>query len=416
MLQGNIDAEAQARAAADNTLQSNIDAEAQARAAADNTLQSNIDAEEQARRHADNELQTAINLLLPADMDNLQDLPDLLAAKAPAEAELAAETGAGTDVTTPAVASNTVKTILQTIWGKIRQVVNVIAGEAQTRAAADTMLQSNIDAEAQTRAAADTTLQDNIDAKLDKNAAITAATKTKITYDSKGLVTAGADLAAGDIPDLDTAKITSGAFADARIASAAKWNGKVTANAAITGATKTKITYDSKGLVTAGADLTKSDIGLGNVTNDAQVKRTEMGAAGGVATLGNNGKVPSAQLTDNSFTLSQLVYVIEGSNRTGSAHITYDIIQSGTYADEAILANTFAAAFEHVSTLKVVNAAGSMKSPNVRPIAHVEIVRESAGYGNISHVYVYTYNDVGKLAIEQLTSLDSVKRYARRII
>lgn len=35
---------------------------------------------------------------------------------------------------------------------------------------------------------------------------------------------------------------------------------KVTANGAITGATKTKITYDSKGLVTAGADATTADI------------------------------------------------------------------------------------------------------------------------------------------------------------
>ena len=35
---------------------------------------------------------------------------------------------------------------------------------------------------------------------------------------------------------------------------------KVTANAAITGATHTKITYDSKGLVTAGADITLSDV------------------------------------------------------------------------------------------------------------------------------------------------------------
>jgi len=35
---------------------------------------------------------------------------------------------------------------------------------------------------------------------------------------------------------------------------------KVTANTAITGATKTKITYDAKGLVTAGADATTADI------------------------------------------------------------------------------------------------------------------------------------------------------------
>ena len=44
--------------------------------------------------------------------------------------------------------------------------------------------------------------------KVDANTAITGATKCKITYDSKGLVTAGADLAASDIPNLSLSKIT----------------------------------------------------------------------------------------------------------------------------------------------------------------------------------------------------------------
>jgi hypothetical protein len=48
----------------------------------------------------------------------------------------------------------------------------------------------------------------DLSGKVDKNEAITGATKCKITYDSKGLVTAGADLAASDIPDLTLAKIT----------------------------------------------------------------------------------------------------------------------------------------------------------------------------------------------------------------
>lgn len=42
--------------------------------------------------------------------------------------------------------------------------------------------------------------------------------------------------------------------------------------------------------------LDKADIGLSNVTNDAQVKRTEMGTANGVATLGSDSKIPAAQL------------------------------------------------------------------------------------------------------------------------
>lgn len=41
-------------------------------------------------------------------------------------------------------------------------------------------------------------LNTKLGAKLDKNAAITAATKTKITYDANGLVTAGADASAVD--------------------------------------------------------------------------------------------------------------------------------------------------------------------------------------------------------------------------
>ena len=42
--------------------------------------------------------------------------------------------------------------------------------------------------------------------------------------------------------------------------------------------------------------VTKSQVGLGSVTNDAQVKRSEMGVASGVATLGTDGKVPTSQL------------------------------------------------------------------------------------------------------------------------
>ena len=43
-------------------------------------------------------------------------------------------------------------------------------------------------------------------------------------------------------------------------------------------------------------EVTKVQVGLGNLTNDAQVKRSEMGTASGVATLDENGLVPSSQL------------------------------------------------------------------------------------------------------------------------
>lgn len=46
-----------------------------------------------------------------------------------------------------------------------------------------------------------TDLQTALDSKVDENVAITGATKTKITYDAKGLVTAGADATTADIAD-----------------------------------------------------------------------------------------------------------------------------------------------------------------------------------------------------------------------
>lgn len=64
--------------------------------------------------------------------------------------------------------------------------------------------------------------------------------------------------------------------------------GKVTANAGITGATKTKITYDAKGLVTAGEDATTADIAEStnkNYVTDAE--KTAIGTIGDKATLAN---------------------------------------------------------------------------------------------------------------------------------
>ncbi len=68
--------------------------------------------------------------------------------------------------------------------------------------------------------------------------AVTGATNTKITFDAQGHVTAGANLAASDVPDLDTAKITTGTFPTARIAddaiTAAKLGDRSTATIAET--------------------------------------------------------------------------------------------------------------------------------------------------------------------------------------
>lgn len=70
---------------------------------------------------------------------------------------------------------------------------------------------------------------------------------------------------------------------------------KLNANSAITGATKTKITYDSKGLVTAGADATTADI------NDSANKRYVTDAQ--LTVIGNTSGTNSGNETASSIAI-----------------------------------------------------------------------------------------------------------------
>ena len=101
---------------------------------------------------------------------------------------------------------------------------------------------------------------------------------------------------------------------------------KVAANAAITGSTKTKITYDSKGLVTAGADATAAEI---TNTPVAPITSTNVqGALNEVASLANSASsaASSAQSTANS-AASAAAY----ADRL--ARSSYNLIKNGNSED-----------------------------------------------------------------------------------
>jgi hypothetical protein len=103
----------------------------------------------------------------------------------------------------------------------------------------------------------------------------------------------------------------------------------VASNTPITGATKTKITYDAKGLVTGGADATTADIA------DSINKRYVTDA--NLVVIGNTSGTNTGDETESSI-LSKLGWwriheTTSGSNSSGTSNTISKSIQIGTITD-----------------------------------------------------------------------------------
>lgn len=151
-----------------------------------------------------------------------------------------------------------------------------------------------------------------------KNAAITGATKCKITYDSKGLVTSGENLIASDIPDLSSTYVTTTAIQSTRF------------TAGVLFGTDAKIAQNSNAIdfyptdqgstvkfTTSTIEPTVSGIGLGTNAN----KFTDLYLSG--------------ELKDgtNSITVAQMKTAydaISGGTISGAVYTTGDQDISGT--------------------------------------------------------------------------------------
>ena len=156
------------------------------------------------------------------------------------------------------------------------------------------------------------------------NSGVTAGTYPKVTVDAKGRVTVGSALAASDIPNLDTAKITTGTFAASFLPSATTAAvGVVQLNSATNSTSTTQAATASA--VKAAYDLANT----ANTTASAAIPASQKGAANGVAPLDANGKVPVANLPNTGG--NGLSYLGTWNPATNSPTLTSTPASAGSY-------------------------------------------------------------------------------------
>ena len=151
--------------------------------------------------------------------------------------------------------------------------------------------------------------------KVTKNGAIIGATKTKITYDSNGLVINGADLSASDIPNLPQSKIIN---LETNLSS------KIDKGVGVVGATKTKITYNNDGIITGGADLDEADLPnisqakVTNLVSDLSNKQAKLVSGTNIKTINGQSVLGNGDIV-----------ISGGGYFTGTAGITVGGIATG---------------------------------------------------------------------------------------
>lgn len=160
-----------------------------------------------------------------------------------------------------------------------------------------------------------------------------------------------------------TANASSNVTANISVPTTAGDVGAVAANASITGATKCKITYDSKGLVTAGADLSAGDI------PDLSATYQPLLTAGTNITISSN----TISATDTTYTGSDGI-TLTGTNftnsgvrsvSTGSTNGTISVNTNGTSADVSVYG--LGSAAYTASTSYATSAQGGKADTAVQP-------------------------------------------------
>ena len=201
---------------------------------------------------------------------------------------------------------------------------NVISADVKTGSIAKTDLATSVQSSLNK---ADAAL-----AKPTQIAAVTTASLLKIKYDANGLITGSAAVTATDIPDLPASKITSGTFANERIASANTWNAKLNSISVTEVADKNYITI---GAVDSSTHTQNLSVTYGKIGSWDETTSTFVGSVEGIATVDDvrsvltaNEETVATSLNDLNDRLLRLENV--GSTKVEASTVNGNIKINGT--------------------------------------------------------------------------------------
>lgn len=223
----------------------------------------------------------------------------------------------------------------------VNDLVDVYTGTNGAKINVTVSADNKISADVKTGSIAKSDLTTNVQSSLNKAdaalakpaqiAAVATESLLKIKYDTNGLITGSTGVTATDIPNLPASKITSGTFADARIASANTWNAKLNSISV------TEV--EDKNYITIGnVDNTKHtqtlSVTYGKIGSWDEPTSTFVDSVEGIATvddvrnvLTENEEIVSAALSDLNDRLSGLENV--GSTKVEASAVNGNIKING---------------------------------------------------------------------------------------
>ena len=214
------------------------------------------------------------------------------------------------------------------VYVDVNDLVDVYTGTNGAKINVTVSADNKISADVKTGSIAKTDLTTSVqsslnkaDAALAKPAEIDAvATESllKIKYDVHGLITGSAAVTDTDIPNLPASKITSGTFANERIASANTWNAKLNSISVTEVADKNYITI---GAVDSSTHTQNLSVTYGKIGSWDEKTSAFVGSVEGIATVDDVKNVLTANEETVATSLSDLNTRISGLEKVGSTKV-----------------------------------------------------------------------------------------------